>query len=72
MEVHMNFATWYEEKIYNEATHFVAVRRVAGIKTRAEFKVLDEAKEYGTSFGDKRTMVYAVNEHGSAAHICNA
>jgi hypothetical protein len=68
----MNFATWYEEKIYNEATHFVAVRRVAGIKTRAEFKVFDEAKEYGTSFGDKRTMVYAVNEHGSAAHICNA
>ena len=68
----MNFATLYEEKIYNEATHFVAVRRVAGIKTRAEFKVLDEAKEYGTSFGDKRTMVYAVNEHGSAAHICNA
>lgn len=68
----MNFTTCYEEKIFNEATHFVAVRRVAGIKTRAEFKVLDEAKEYGTSFGDKRTMVYAVNEHGSAAHICNA
>ena len=68
----MNFATKYEEKIFNEATYFVAVRRVAGIKTRAEFKVLDEAKEYGTSFGDKRTMVYAVNEHGSAAHICNA
>ena len=68
----MNFATEYEEKIFNEATHFVAVRRVAGVKTRAEFKLLDEAKEYGTSFGDKRTMLYAVNEHGSAAHICNA
>lgn len=68
----MKFATWYEEKIFNEATHFVAVRRVAGIKTRAEFKNIDDAKEYGTSFGDKRTMVYAVNDHGSAAHICNA
>jgi len=68
----MTFATWYEEKIFKEATHFVAVRRVAGIKTRAEFKNIDEAKEYGTSFGDKRTMVYAVNDHGSAAHICNA
>jgi hypothetical protein len=68
----MTFATWYEEKIFNEATHFVAVRRVAGTKTRAEFKNIDDAKEYGTSFGDKRTMVYAVNDHGSAAHICNA
>lgn len=68
----MTFATWYEEKIFNEATYFVAVRRVAGIKTRAEFKNIEDAKEYGTSFGDKRTMVYAVNDHGSAAHICNA
>lgn len=68
----MNFATRYEEKIFNEATHFVAVRRISGIKTRAEFKGLDEAKEYGTSFGDKRTMIYAVNEIGSSAHICNA
>jgi|TARA_B100000497_G_C7602942_1_gene362218 hypothetical protein len=68
----MKFTTSYEETIFNTATHFVAVRRVAGIKTRAEFKALNEAKEYGTSFGDNRTMVYAVNELGSSAHICNA
>jgi hypothetical protein len=68
----MKFTTSYEETIFNAATHFVAVRRVSGIKTRAEFKALDEAKEYGTSFGDNRTMVYAVNELGCSAHICNA
>lgn len=67
----IKFQTAYEEKIFNEATYFVAVRRVASIKTRAEFKVLDEAKKYGTSFGDKRTMIYAVNKQGSSAHICN-
>lgn len=68
----MKFTTSYEETIFNEAIYFAAVRRVAGIKTRAEFKALNEAKEYGTSFGDNRTMVYAVNKLGCSAHICNA
>lgn len=69
--MNITFQTDYEKKIYNERTHFVAVRRIAGIKTRAEFKSLDEAHEYGISFGDKRTMIYAVNDMGLSAHIIN-
>jgi len=68
----MKFETSYEETIFNEAIYFAAVRRVGGIKTRAEFKALDEAKEYGASFGDNRTMVYAINQLGCSAHICNS
>lgn len=67
----MKFATSYEEKIFNEATYFVCVRRVRGTKFRQEIASFDMAPEVGAQFGDKRTMVYAVNQMGSAAHICN-
>ena len=33
---------------------------------------MDDAKAYAATYGDKRTMVYAVNALGNSAHICNA
>lgn len=69
----MKFATTYEEQIFNEAVQFVAVRGSnSRNRTRQEFSTFEAAKQCGAEYGDNRTMVYAVNKHGSAAHICNA
>ena len=54
------------------ATHFVAVRGRGHMRTRKDCATMDEAKAYGATYGDKRTMVYAVNALGNSAHICNA
>lgn len=67
----MQFTTGYEEKIFNEATYFVAVRGKGTNRTRTECNTFNEAKECGSQYSDTRTMIYAVNELGSAAHICN-
>lgn len=67
----MQFTTGYEEKIFNEATYFVAVRGKGKHRIRTECTTFNEAKEFGSNHSDKRTMIYAVNELGSAAHICN-
>jgi len=52
------------------ATHFVAVRGQQ--RTRKDCATMDDAKAYAATYGDKRTMVYAVNALGNRAHICNA
>jgi len=63
----------HETFCLNTATHFVAVRgRTPTTRTRKDCATMDEAKAYGATYGDKRTMVYAVNSHGNSAHICNA
>jgi len=53
------------------ATHFVAVRGRGQQRTRKDCATMDDAKAYGAAYGDKRTMVYAVNALGNSAHICN-
>ena len=69
----MKFTTAHEENIFNQATYFVAVRgRNRFNRTRDEFPCIEEAKQFASNFGDNRTMIYAVNKHGSAANICNA
>jgi hypothetical protein len=67
----MQFTTGYEEKIFNEAAYFVAVRGKGANRIRTECTSFNEAKACGSNHSDKRTMIYAVNELGSAAHICN-
>jgi len=62
----------HEEFCFKTAIMFVAIRRIQGTKTRAEFTTIDEAKEYGGTFNDGRTMIYAVNNLGNNAHITNA
>ena len=61
----------HETFCLNTATHFVAVRGRGAQRTRKDCPTRDVAKAYAAEFGDKRTMVYAVNALGNSAHICN-
>jgi len=63
----------HETFCLNTATHFTAIRgRTPRQRTREQFDTLDAAKEYGEKQGDGKTMIYAVNDLGNSAHICNA
>ena len=68
----MQFTNPHEEFCYNTATSFSAVRGFGANRTRKDFATFDEAKAFGATYGDKRTMVYAINDLGNYAHICNA
>ncbi len=69
--MNITFQTDYEKKIYDERTHFVAVRNKGRNRTRYDFYTLEQCKAYAKNWDDKRTMIYAVNGMGSAAHIIN-
>lgn len=66
-----------EEMILANADHFVAVRGRGPKRVRYTVKTLQEAIEYGATFGDNRTMCYAVASIddgpciGGVAHIRN-
>ena len=68
----MNFTNPHEEYCFNTATLFSAVRGRGKKRTRQEFLTFKEALKYAEQFNDKKTMVYAINELGNNAHICNA
>lgn len=54
------------------AAYFTAVRgRNPTNRTRLEFPSLNEAQQYGATFADGRTMIYAVTARGNADHIMN-
>ena len=61
-----------EQHHLDNAAYFTTVRG-ARPATREKRKHLtfDQARAYAESWGDKRTMIYAVSPSGSA-HICNA
>jgi len=61
----------HEAFCLNTATSFSAVRGRGANRTREDFKSLEAAQAYATTFGDKRTMVYAVNDMGNNAHVGN-
>ncbi len=68
-----NASEEYEETILNRAFYFTAVRgRQVINRIRVVFDSLDEAIAYAKEHGDNRTMIYAVDENGRDAHICNA
>ena len=67
----IDFSTDYERKIYEERTHWVCVRGRGKNRVRHECKTELDVANYCVQFADNRTMVYAVNEHNSSAHICN-
>lgn len=55
------------------AIYFTAVRgRNPFTRIRIEFPMLEDAKAYGSSYGDGCTMIYAVTAKGHADHITNA
>ena len=55
------------------ATQLVAVRGLTPAKrAREAFASLPAAKACAATFGDGRTMIYAVTAFGKSAHITNA
>lgn len=61
----------HEAFCFATAATFSAVRGRGASRTRENFTSFDDAKAYAAQFGDKRTMVYAVNDMGNNAHIGN-
>lgn len=60
----------YEQSCFDNAAKFVAVRGTRD-RTRTEFPTYKELLAYASTFGDRRTMLYAVTALGHAAHIGN-
>lgn len=62
----------FEQYCYDTAVMFTAVRGFGGKRTKQEFSNINEACAYADTFGDKRTMIYAVSDtNGCAAHLFN-
>jgi len=68
----VDFKTPHERAVFERAVLFTAVRGLKASRTREEFPSLEDAVAYGAEFGDRRTMIYAVDDLGASAHICNA
>ena len=64
----------WEQHCLTNAQYFTAIRGSRpSQRIRKEFDTLDQAIEYAEkTYGDNRTMIYAVTETGSHAHIQNA
>lgn len=63
----------HEQFCLDNADHFTAVRgRTVRDRTRARFETMQGAEDFAASFGDGRTMIYAISATGNAAHIKNA
>ena len=55
------------------ADHFIACRgSKPATLIRARFDRIDQAEAFAATFGDSRTMIYAVTTEGCSAHIKNA
>jgi len=67
----MQFQTTHEKMCLDTATSFSAVRGFATNRTRKDFTIFGDALEYADKIGDGRTMLYAINDLGNSAHICN-
>jgi hypothetical protein len=67
-----NDLTEFDQHCLNNAILFTAIRgRRPADRTRVEFDTLEEAKAYGQSFGDGRTIIYAVTVKGRSTPIAN-
>lgn len=67
--------TPWEQHCLDTAAYFTAVRgSKPQLRIRKTFETLDQAVQYAeeTFGGDNRTMIYAVTDTGSHAHIRNA
>ena len=70
----INMILW-EQHCLENAKYFTAVRgNKPSLRIKKTFDTLEQATEYAKANfgGDKRTMIYAVTDNGSHAHICNA
>jgi len=61
----------YEAKCLQDAALFTAVRGRGFNRTRADFTTYEDAVQHAATFGNGRTMIYAVTSAGMTAHITN-
>ena len=61
--------TEHEKNCLEGASYFTAVRGRGASRVRLNAQTIDEAKSHG--LGDGKTMIYAVTDLGSSAHILN-
>lgn len=62
----------FDRYCIQNATHFRCVRGLNPLtRTRENFPSLEQAKQYAATFGDRRTIIYAVTSNGRAAAIAN-
>lgn len=67
-----NSLTELDQHCLNNAILFTAIRgRSPMNRTREEFATIEDAKRYAATFGDGRTIIYAVTAHGRSAPIIN-
>jgi hypothetical protein len=65
--------TGFEANCLAAADHFIACRgSKPATRIRARFDRIDQAEAFAATFGDRRTMIYAVTAEGRSAHIKNA
>ncbi len=67
----MQFTNPHEQFCFDTATSFTTVRGFGRNRTRAEFSTFGDALEHADDLADGRTMIYAINDLGNSAHICN-
>ena len=65
--------TGHEAKCLAAAGHFIACRgSKPAARVHARFDRIDQAEAFAATFGDSRTMIYAITAEGRSAHIKNA
>lgn len=62
--------TSFEANCLAAADHFIACRgSKPATRIRARFDRIDQAEAFASTFGDSRTMIYAITAEGHSAHI---
>jgi len=67
----VHFQTPHEQFCFETATGFNAVRGRGVSRIKETFSTFASALEYADQYVDGRTMLYAINDMGNSAHICN-
>jgi len=68
----MTFTNTHEQFCFDTAVEFSALIGFGGKRTRKNFTQYQDAIKYAQTYGDKRTMIYAINAIGNSAHLLNA
>ena len=62
----------HETFCLDNAASFTAVRGFGKNRIRTDHATKTEAEAQAKTYGDGRTMIYAITPQGNSAHICNA
>lgn len=62
----------HETFCLENAASFTAVRGFGRKRTRTDHATIEDAEAMAATYGDGRTMIYAITDAGNSAHIRNA